>query len=341
MMSPDLNVVLIVDDNPTNLAVLSQVLKGKGYKVRVAIDGESAVAQAHADPPDLILLDIQMPGIDGFETCKQLKASPMTSEIPVIFITAATTVDSKVKGLSLGAVDYVTKPFQHEEVLARVKVHLQLRYLTHKVQEQAIALRRANRELRRIANLDGLTQVANRRRFDEYLSQEWHRLAREKQHLSLILCDIDYFKDYNDFYGHQAGDSCLRKIAKTIDAVLSRPADFAARYGGEEFAVILPNTPPVGALQVAEEIRSNIKVLQLPHERSRIEAHITLSLGVSCLIPSSDSSIQELIAIADRALYAAKDNGRDQSYLAPIGNQAPVVPIDVSTLLAQDSRLCC
>ena len=315
MMSPDMQVVLIVDDNPTNLAVLSQVLKQQGYKVRVAIDGESAVAQAHADPPDLILLDVQMPGIDGFEACQQLKASTTTAEIPIIFITAATSVDSKVKGLTLGAVDYITKPFQHEEVLARVKVHLQLRYLTHKVQEQAIALRRANQELKRIANLDGLTQIANRRRFDENLKHEWQRLAREKQNLSLILCDIDYFKDYNDCYGHQAGDSCLRKIAKTINAALHRPADFAARYGGEEFAVILPNTPPDGALQVAEEIRSNVKVLQLHHERSKISTYVTLSLGVSSLIPCRESSIEELIAIADCALYKAKERGRDQSHL--------------------------
>ena len=315
MILPEHSVVLIVDDNPTNLAVLSQVLKGIGYKTRVAMDGAGAVEQAKSDPPDLILLDVQMPVMDGFEACTHLKADPLTADIPIIFITAATTVESKVKGLSLGAVDYVTKPFQHEEVLARVKVHLELRFLTNKVQEQAIALKQANLELHRLANLDGLTQVANRRRFDEYLAQEWLRLSREQHFLSLILCDIDYFKDYNDCYGHQAGDTCLRQVAQAIQSVLQRPADLVARYGGEEFAIILSNTHPTGALKVAEAIRSKVKTLQILHEKSKVESHITLSLGVSSDIPSHNISPDSLIALADQSLYIAKRSGRDQSHL--------------------------
>jgi diguanylate cyclase (GGDEF)-like protein len=310
MCSQD-SVILIVDDNPTNLSVLSLSLKEAGYKTRVAMDGESAIEQAEEEHPELILLDIQMPGIDGFETCVHLKANPQTKDIPVIFITASSDIENKIKGLSVGAVDYITKPFQYEEVLARVKVHLELRYLTQKVQEQAISLQRANQELLRLANLDGLTEIANRRRFDEYLDREWRRLNRQEEHLSLILCDIDYFKSYNDHYGHQAGDTCLKQVAKTIEATLSRPSDLVARYGGEEFVIILPNTEPVGAIKVAENICLQIQLLGILHERSKVSSHITLSLGISSLIPNSLVKAEQLIATADKALYQAKEKGRN------------------------------
>lgn len=315
MFVQDSAIILIVDDNPTNLSVLSLALKQAGYKIRVALDGESALAQLEEEQPDLILLDIQMPGIDGFETCIKLKANPLTYEIPVIFITASADVDSKVRGLSVGAVDYIIKPFQHEEVLARVKVHLTLRFLTRKVQEQALALEQANQELLRLANLDGLTGVANRRRFDEYLEKEWRRLAREQEYLSLILCDIDYFKNYNDCYGHQAGDDCLKQVAQTISSIIQRPADLVARYGGEEFALILPNTPPEGAIHVAESIRFDVRRLEIVHGASKIGPHVTLSLGVGSQIPNHELQSSILITVADKALYRAKDKGRDCCYL--------------------------
>jgi diguanylate cyclase (GGDEF)-like protein len=310
MCSQD-SVILIVDDNPTNLSVLSQALKEAGYKTRVAMDGESAIEQAQEDHPELILLDIQMPGIDGFETCAQLKANPETRDIPVIFITASADIENKIKGLSVGAVDYITKPFQFEEVLARVKVHLELRFLTRKVQEQTISLQRANQELLRLANLDGLTEIANRRRFDQYLDCEWRRLTRQEEHLSLILCDIDYFKSYNDYYGHQAGDTCLKQVAKTIEATLCRPSDLVARYGGEEFVVILPNTGPEGAIKVAENICLQIRLLGIVHERSKVSSQITLSLGISSLIPNLQIQADRLITTADKALYQAKEKGRN------------------------------
>lgn len=314
MFTQNSGIILIVDDNPTNLSVLSQALKEAGYKSRVAIDGQSAIEQIQEDPPDLILLDVQMPGIDGFETCARLKADPATKEIPVIFITASVDIENKVKGLSLGGVDYITKPFQQEEVLARVKVHLTLRCLTLTVRKQAIALEQANQELRRLANMDGLTGIANRRRFDEYLEQEWYRLAREQEDLSLILCDIDYFKNYNDHYGHQAGDDCLKEVAQAIRSTIQRPADLVARYGGEEFAIILPNTPPEGAIHIAESIRLNVKRLKIDHASSKIGC-LTLSLGVGSQVPSRQSQSSFLITIADKALYTAKDRGRDHSYL--------------------------
>jgi diguanylate cyclase (GGDEF)-like protein len=304
-------VILIVDDNPTNLSVLSIALKAAGYKIRVAMDGESAIEQVKEDAPELILLDVQMPGIDGFETCLRLKADQATQDIPIIFITASTDLDNKVKGLSVGAVDYITKPFQQKEVLARVRVHLELRYLTRKVQEQAIALQQANQELHRLANLDGLTEVANRRRFDEYFDQEWRRAGREQMPISLILCDIDYFKNYNDHYGHQAGDACLRRVAKTIGETLHRPTDLVARYGGEEFAIILPNTTEEGAMYIAELLQSQIKKLEILHAQSHVSSHLTLSLGISSQIPNPSQENHILVAATDKALYLAKSEGRN------------------------------
>lgn len=308
---PENTVILLVDDNPTNLSVLSHALKAAGLKTRFAVDGESAIEQAVEDAPDLILLDLQMPGMDGFETCTHLKANPLTKEIPIIFITASSNTENKVKGLSLGAVDYVTKPFQQDEVLARVRVHLTLRYLNRKVQEQAITLQNMNAELHRLANLDGLTEVANRRRFDQYLEEEWLHSAREQQYLSLVLCDIDYFKLYNDFYGHLAGDTCLRSVAKAIEDALMRPTDLVARYGGEEFVLVLPNTPPHGAIAIVERIQEQVRKLQIPHVKSGVDAHITLSLGISTQIASSELMPSSLIATADKALYSAKRKGRN------------------------------
>ncbi len=308
-------VILIVDDNPTNLSVLSLALKSAGYKTRVAMDGVSAIEQVQEDPPGLILLDVQMPGIDGFETCIRLKANPKIRDIPVIFITASVDLDQKVKGLSVGAVDYITKPFQQEEVLARVKVHLELRFLTQKVQEQAIALQQVNQELHRLANLDGLTAVANRRRFDEYLDQEWRRLQREQSPLALILCDIDYFKNYNDYYGHQAGDVCLKQVAQAINDCLKRPADLVTRYGGEEFAIILPHTSKEGAVHVAQLIQTTIRELSIPHHHSQVSSFVTLSLGVSSQVPNADLDAHELVAVTDKALYIAKAEGRNTFHL--------------------------
>ena len=315
-------VILVVDDNPTNLSVLSVSLKSSGFKVRVAIDGISAIEQVIESPPELILLDVQMPGIDGFETCTRLKSNTVTKDIPIIFITASTSTESKIKGLSLGAVDYITKPFQQEEVLARVQVHLKLRYLTKKVQDQAIALKQANLELLKMANLDGLTQVSNRRRFDQYLDQEWRRLARMQEPLSLVMCDIDYFKLYNDCYGHLAGDLCLQKVAKVILACLKRPADLLSRYGGEEFAVILPETDLAGALRVAEDIRTHVNQLQVEHIRSDVSSFVSLSLGAACQIPTPTTSSTKLIGAADSALYSAKTNGRNRVFPVDINVQS-------------------
>lgn len=303
--------ILIVDDNPTNLSVLSHTLKSAGFKIRVAMDGESAIELVECESPDLILLDVQMEALDGFETCSRLKANSATQEIPVIFITALSNPQDKIKGFAVGAVDYITKPFYAAEVIARVTVHLQLSFLTRKVSEQAIALQKANQELQNLVHIDSLTQVANRRQFDTYFDQEWRRLAREQAPLALILCDVDYFKKYNDCLGHIAGDICLQQIAKALMRAVTRPADLVARYGGEEFGIILPNTNTEGAIRVAERIQAEVEQLQILHSQSEVSAYVTMSLGISSQIPHQEISTEKAIAAADRALYRAKQQGRN------------------------------
>ena len=482
--------ILVVDDHPANLNLLMQILTGHGYRVRVSPNASLALRSIQLMQPDLILLDINMPDMDGYTFCQLLKKDPQTKEIPIIFISALGEPGDKVRGFNLGAVDYITKPFEPVEVLARIEYHLhwqesqiQLKIQNNQLQlllsisqaineaedidsalevvlaqvchslgwdmgevwvfdqeqnclkcspgyyvrddnlasfyeyekllrltpntglvgmawssqkpvwiddlsigveneskfigaDQALAvgihgvlgvpvscqqslmaillffrkepltikkdilhlvmavadqlgsliqrrqaedqLRQLNLELKRLANLDGLTQVANRRRFDDYLAQEWKRSLREEQYLSLILCDVDYFKAYNDSYGHLAGDECLQKVAQTMSNYVKRPADLVARYGGEEFVVVLPNTPAKGAQQVAATLKHQLEELQLPHAQSLVKPYVTMSLGVASVIPRSNLSLEDLIACADVALYEAKRQGRNRMVVQSI-----------------------
>ena len=177
------------------------------------------------------------------------------------------------------------------------------------------ALLKANRKLERLASIDGLTQIANRRQFDEYLEREWHRMKREKKTLSLILSDIDWFKLYNDNYGHQEGDRCLQEVAEAIRSTERRPADFSARYGGEEFVVVLPDTDAQGALYVAEMIGKAVSSLKIPHDHSKVDQYITLSLGAASVVPNDELHPENLINAADQALYKAKEQGRNRAVL--------------------------
>lgn len=321
--------ILIIDDNPVNLGVAVEYLEDCGFVVLVAQDGESGLQRAKYVHPRLILLDVLLPDLNGFEVCRCLKADESTQAIPVIFMTALSDTGDKLKGFAVGGVDYITKPIQREELLARITTHLKLQSLTEQLQQQnqqlqqqALELRiakelaeTANRELLLLAHLDGLTQVANRRRLDAYLNQEWRRLSREKLSLSLILCDVDHFKRYNDRNGHQAGDDCLQQIAQAINRVVKRPADLVARYGGEEFAIILPNTTVEGATTVAEVIRAEIQQLRILHNDSDSSELVTVSLGGAIAIPSQEISLKDFILAADKALYKAKRQGRDRAII--------------------------
>ncbi|MDX2228872.1 MAG: PleD family two-component system response regulator [Leptolyngbyaceae cyanobacterium bins.349] len=318
--------VLVVDDISENLDLLHRILSRKGFRVVLAESGQAALTLIRQHRPDVIILDVCMPQMDGYEVCQQLKEDPETKDIPVIFVSALDEVVDKIKAFKTGGVDYITKPFHAAEVMMRVNTHLAMRRLQQQLEAQnerlrqeicdrlatELALQAANQELQRLAHMDGLTQVANRRSFDNCLMQEWRRLAREQQPLTLILCDVDFFKRYNDTYGHQVGDDCLRNVARAISTVLKRPGDLVARYGGEEFAIILPNTPLAGAFHVAVEIKSSIRALEMIHSASPISKFVTLSVGISTAIPLGDFPPMSLLTAADRALYRAKQEGRNR-----------------------------
>ncbi len=477
--------ILIVDDKTNNLQLLSKYLKKTNCKVLIAQGGTKAIEIANFLHPNLILLDVMMPGMDGFDVCRHLKSDSATEDIPIIFMTALAETKNKIVGFKLGAVDYITKPIEEEEMLARVKTHLALNHLhqsslrdvaqrkllaeisdrirqsldlkiilqtatqeirtlldcdfvglthlnkrkitikahssrdgikldpqksipysylcpNHDVyqsylrghievvdqkdiqnhiweifllnpqarlivpilikdtnytsgffssgddtmftsnmlygwlivdqyssprtwQQEEISLLRElttqlaiaikqgllHKQLSQLALLDSLTRVYNRRSFDRQLKREWGKLKRIPAPLSLVMCDVDCFKIYNDVYGHQQGDRCLQQVTKAISSVLKRPGDILARYGGEEFAIILPYTPQAGASQVAEACRKAVKKLRIPHHNSLVDSVVTVSLGVASTIPNSVDNPQLLIEAADLALYQAKERGRD------------------------------
>lgn len=458
--------ILIVDDLPDNLRVLSEILEGQTYKVRKAINGKTAIRSAQSTPPDLILLDIKMPEMDGYEVCAALKVDVRTQDIPIIFISALDDVLDKVRAFQVGGVDYVTKPFHAEEVLARIATQLTLQkqrqQLQHEIeqrreaeevlhqsrallssvlnssrdgiaamqavresssgeirdfrcvvanpviaqlvgqrkedllgklmvrkflnridtqlfdafvtvveegdpleqqfchansqgeeiwygftaiklgdgfaitihditrqQEAILSLQDENEELAELSTIDGLTEIANRRYGDGYLQQQWESLGRTKAALAVIICDVDCFKQYNDTYGHQAGDECLRTIAHTMKGFLGRPNDLLLRYGGEEFLAILPNADENWAVQVAELIRTAIEALNIEHSSSTVLSQVTVSLGVASLKPSTGKSPDELVNMADQALYNAKQTGRNRTiiYHTQIGEEAEMVDI--------------
>ncbi len=480
--------ILIVDDKTNNLQLLSRYLENDNYNILIAQSGKKAIHIAEAISPDLILLDVMMPKINGFKVCRRLKSNSQTKDIPIIFMTALAETKNKVQGLELGAVDYITKPVEKEELIARVKTHLSLRDLHQSSLKDAaqrkllfeisdrirrsldltVILQTATKEIRTLLNcnfvgltslnkqkvaieayssvegveidfqksfsydyfcpsqdkyqsylrghievieqpysqdykdsseagslsnlrsrlivpilikdtnyiegffssaedtmftsnilygwliadryfpghswqsdeidllrelttqlaigikqgllheqlsqlalLDSLTRVYNRRSFDRQLKREWGRHKRVPAPLSLIMCDVDCFKIYNDAYGHQQGDKCLQQIARAISSALKRPGDLLARYGGEEFVVILPQTTQSGAAKVGENIRNAVKALEIPHHNSLVDSVVTVSLGVASTIPDAVDNPQLLIEAADLALYQAKDRGRD------------------------------
>lgn len=319
--------ILIIDDNPTNLAVLFHSLEAAGLHIYISTNGEAALRIVSKIMPDLILLDVMMPGLDGFETCRRLKLLPAVQDIPVIFMTALADTEDELTGFQVGGVDYITKPIQVETVLARVNTHLMLRHLHEQLEQQnerlaeEINLRRSaeyqlktiNKTLENLANLDGLTQVANRRRFDHYLEQLWVESNRLQHPLTLILVDVDYFKQYNDTYGHLAGDECLQQLACLLnEAVASVPRALVARYGGEEFALILPEYTLQQGVFIAETIQQTLVQHHIPHANSAVSSSLTLSLGIATIIPTSLSTINDFVSLVDQALYQAKAQGRNQ-----------------------------
>lgn len=287
--------LLIVDDQVLIIRVLHELFKDS-CDIYMAHNGLDAIEKCTSIEPDLILLDVVMPKMDGYEVCKILKANEQTAKIPIIFITGSFEEADELKGFELGAVDFIRKPINAVITRARVNNHL--------------ALKKQTDLLRSIALIDGLTGIANRRRFEAAIHTEWLQSVRDKSAISLLMIDIDEFKKYNDHYGHLAGDDCLKKVAQAINEATGRPYDLTARYGGEEFVVILPKTNHEGAQLVAKQIMKAVRDLNIPHEKS---AHpiVTISIGVTTMTPEQTSNFETLITTADQALYKAKSTGRN------------------------------
>ena len=303
-----------MDDTPDNIDVLKEALK-KDYIVRPALDGATALKIASTDPkPDLILLDIMMPGMDGYEVLRRLRAGRNTRQIPVIFVTSASDIESELKGFELGAVDYIVKPFNPVIVRARVRTHLELCDAKKKLERQNLELKAKTDLLEEIVNLDSLTGISNRRHFDKVLEVEWGRALRNKLPLSIIVADIDYFKQFNDCYGHIAGDMCLCSVAQCLSSSLQRPTDMVARYGGEEFVAILPETDMKGTALLAENWRAGVAELRIPHSVSTVADHVTISVGYATTIPTRDQVSYFLVGVADEMLYQSKEMGRNLTY---------------------------
>ena len=294
--------LLVIDDSHTVRRLLGDILETR-YRVIMAQSGEEGLALALEFLPDLILLDVMMPGLDGFAVCARLKAESRTREIPVLFLTALSGEGDEMRALEAGGIDFIPKPISPAVLGARVRNHLELKHSQDK--------------LRNLSLTDGLTGIANRRRFDQYLEMEWQRCARNAHPLSLVLGDVDFFKAYNDAYGHGQGDECLRQVAQVFAQALRRPADLAARYGGEEFVCILPETDAEGARIVADQIMAGMILLDLPHIHAAIAPRVTVSVGVATAFPCTpDRSCRSVVEEADRLMYQAKDKGRNRIEVA-------------------------
>ncbi|MEO7494119.1 MAG: diguanylate cyclase [Massilia sp.] len=289
--------VLVADDDAVNRQVLGDLLK-PDYTVLLAKNGSQALERAARHSPDLILLDVMMPDMDGYEVLRRLRADPQTEHISVIFISGLDRPEDEANGLNMGASDYIAKPFNQTVVTARVALHLQVQ--------------RQRRMLERLVNIDGLTELANRRRFDEAFGAEWRRGLGSGRPLSLALLDIDCFKQYNDHYGHPAGDRVLRAVARTVASFMRRPADLAARYGGEELVLLMPDTYPAQARHLVGCVCQAIEQLAIAHAKSVVAPVLTVSVGGATISQHGGETAAQLLEAADQQLYRAKHAGRNR-----------------------------
>ena len=313
--------VLLVDDQLIIVEAVRRMLSDQpDIEFHYVTDATQALATALQLQPTVILQDLVMPTIDGFGLITLYREEEALRHVPVIVLSAKEDPKLKAHSFATGANDYMVKLPDKLELLARVRYHsgahisrLQRDQAFRFLRESQKSLADANIELQKLAALDGLTGIANRRRFDDTMRLEWQRGQRDQKPLSLMMCDVDFFKLYNDSFGHLAGDFCLKKVAAVLTEHLKRPADLAARYGGEEFAIILPETDLTGALIVAESCRRHLEQLAIENPQATTElSSVTMSVGVACILPSPDSSTEELIRQADQALYAAKRGGRNR-----------------------------
>ena len=318
---------LVIEDTVTSATLVCHLLEKMGLRAIHARDGEAGIIQFKSERPDLILLDIIMPGLDGFEVARRIRQLEQDGEwTPIIFLSAKGSETDLERGIDVGGDDYLVKPVSEIVLKAKVRAMQRIAQMRYSLLLLTRKLNDANRELSRLSSVDGLTGIPNRRIFDDTLSREWRRAERRSAPLSLVLLDIDHFKDYNDHYGHQAGDECLKSVASSIAGVLKRPTDLAARYGGEEFAIILPETDSEGAASVAQAALDALGELRIAHADSATAQVVTLSAGVATMVPERQdhNGWSALLAQADQNLYLAKRSGRNRICAADSSLESPV-----------------
>jgi diguanylate cyclase (GGDEF)-like protein len=303
--------ILLVDDTPAELKIISAYLKKMGHELISCTNGEEAVECYRNHTVDLVLLDIVMPVMDGYEAARRIRGYK-DGWVPIIFLSGRDSPKDIAAGIEAGGDDYLVKPIDEVILGAKMRAMERIADMRERLIEVSIELEEANAELQKLADVDGLTGIANRRSLDAYLENETARCIRENQPISVIMIDLDHFKAYNDYYGHLAGDNCLKRIADILQNKVRRPSDMAGRYGGEEFCIILPNTDKEGARHVAEFVRLTVEELRIPHAGNGAEGVVTLSLGVVTHYPDPSFAISTLLNEADKALYHAKRSGRNR-----------------------------
>lgn len=310
---------LVIEDTLTSATLICHQLSKMGLDPIHVRDGEKGIEAFQRERPDLVLLDIIMPGIDGFEVARRLRQLEQDGEwTPIIFLTARTSDEDLRHGIEVGGDDYLIKPISELVLTAKIRAMQRIAQMRYSLLVLTRKLDDANRELTRLSAVDGLTGIANRRRFDETLMREWRRAARTHAPMSVVAVDVDAFKLFNDGYGHVVGDECLKAVARTLQAQLRRPTDLVARYGGEEFFAVLPETSTEGALQVADAMRGAVESMGITHRFSPAAGVVTVSVGVASVLaePGQDMGFVPLLKAADEALYQAKRGGRNQVVVA-------------------------
>ncbi len=312
--------VLLVDDQPLIAEAVRRALEDeKDIDFHYCSDPTKAIKIANQIKPTIILQDLVMPEVNGLMMVKFFRANQKTAQVPIIVLSTKEEPKIKSDAFALGVNDYLIKLPDKVELIARLRYHSSA-YIYHRQRDEAYAalldsqnkLSEANRTLEKLSSLDGLTGIANRRQFDAVLAKEWARAMRNQAVISLLMLDIDYFKLYNDTYGHQQGDQGLKEVAAILKEVEKRPADLAARYGGEEFAVILPETDEKGARDIACSILDKLKAAALPHAASQAAPYLSASIGVATMVVERGCTAETLVSLADRALYQAKAQGRNR-----------------------------
>lgn len=311
--------ILLIDDSRVARELTASYLHEMGHPVVQAGEGARALELYRDDPPDLVLLDVEMPVMDGYAIAREMRRSDEDGRwIPIIFLSGRVADEDVAKGLEAGGDDYMTKPVSPVVLRAKLSAMRRITEMQQRLREMSQQLQDVNRALVKLSSLDALTGIANRRSFDTALEREWQRGLRDSRPLALILGDIDFFKRYNDTYGHQGGDACLQSVARALAQASRRPTDVVARFGGEEFALLFPDTAVGAAVEIAATILRDVRALGIPHASSEVADHVTMSLGVSVCMPAHALTSDRLIEAADAALYRAKSEGRNRAAAQPL-----------------------